>query len=204
MAEPPTYLVTKPSGRVQVSDVLADGSLGDAMTFAVDHPDKAAIARYRTTWAQSGVWAPVLERREMMIEFFDPAGFLSPTDLAAARSLIAADLPHQGVDPPPGIARRDVQQRVLLRSGIWRDALAFGTVALLVNSLRWAPAALTFRRERRRRAGLCIFCGYPLAGLDTRVCPECGEPLPSPAARANVECPARKGRHRLHERDRRG
>ena len=31
------------------------------------------------------------------------------------------------------------------------------------------------RRWRRRRKGLCIRCGYNLAGNVSRVCPECGE-----------------------------
>lgn len=34
------------------------------------------------------------------------------------------------------------------------------------------------RRERRRRRGLCITCGYNLTGNTTGVCPECGTKRP--------------------------
>ncbi len=35
------------------------------------------------------------------------------------------------------------------------------------------------RRRRRRRAGLCIKCGYDLTGNESGVCPECGRPWDS-------------------------
>jgi hypothetical protein len=33
------------------------------------------------------------------------------------------------------------------------------------------------RRARRTRTGLCVSCGYSLAGNTSGVCPECGTPV---------------------------
>ncbi len=55
-------------------------------------------------------------------------------------------------------------------SGIVGNSLvgAMGIWALVVF-----PAAV--RRARRRRRGLCVACGYDLAGAASAVCPECGQ-----------------------------
>ena len=44
--------------------------------------------------------------------------------------------------------------------------------ALLVTTVLWSRDTI---KRRRRRAGLCLKCGYDLRGLDvTASCPECG------------------------------
>ena len=44
--------------------------------------------------------------------------------------------------------------------------------ALLDASFR----VISYRRERRRTEGYCAECGYCLAGNESGICPECGEP----------------------------
>lgn len=69
----------------------------------------------------------------------------------------------------------------------------FGLMALLVVDKGWiglagylvagvagAPGLLALppwldRRARRRQAGLCEACGYPLVGIRDARCPECGQ-----------------------------
>ena len=62
-------------------------------------------------------------------------------------------------------------------------AIAFRAAgqAALVFALILAPVALlvlfeipNLRRDRRRRHGQCIECGYDLTGNVSGVCPECG------------------------------
>lgn len=36
--------------------------------------------------------------------------------------------------------------------------------------------------KRRKKGGLCLHCGYNLAGNVSGKCPECGTPVPSPVA----------------------
>lgn len=44
------------------------------------------------------------------------------------------------------------------------------------------PAFVLWRRRRRYPAGGCPGCGYPVAGLTTDRCPECGNTVTAPAA----------------------
>ena len=39
----------------------------------------------------------------------------------------------------------------------------------------WSLWLVRGRRKLRRRVGCCYECGYSLAGLESEVCPECGE-----------------------------
>lgn len=48
----------------------------------------------------------------------------------------------------------------------------------LILALYFLPA---YRRRRRRRLGLCAFCGYDLRGLVDPRCPECGQEFERPS-----------------------
>lgn len=59
----------------------------------------------------------------------------------------------------------------------WFPILCFGAYPV-ISLLRSIPG---WRRNRRRRRGLCVKCAYNLTGNTTGVCPECGtkcEPKP--------------------------
>jgi hypothetical protein len=57
----------------------------------------------------------------------------------------------------------------LLPFGALLNVLFFGSLAWLVVTV-----PLVLRDLRRARRGLCIACAYPLSGLPSPVCPECG------------------------------
>lgn len=66
---------------------------------------------------------------------------------------------------PPGVALR------MLR----HPAVAIVVLANVLALLYWIVQACCLWRDRRRRAaGLCIRCGYPLRGNVSGRCPECG------------------------------
>ena len=43
------------------------------------------------------------------------------------------------------------------------------------------PAALAWYRRKRTLPGCCLICGYNLTGNLSRICPECGVPIPEEA-----------------------
>ncbi|HEY7117104.1 MAG TPA: hypothetical protein VH475_10980 [Tepidisphaeraceae bacterium] len=61
----------------------------------------------------------------------------------------------------------------------WNLVLPFWALAVLTLALPVARGLRQRRAHRRRRArerlGLCLACGYSLAGNVSGVCPECGE-----------------------------
>jgi hypothetical protein len=79
--------------------------------------------------------------------------------------------------PFSGELRGGIEFRVLGRGvtlptlihgpGFALDTAFYGTLAFLLWS---APGFV--RRQRRRRRGLCVGCGYELKGMQK--CPECG------------------------------
>ena len=61
--------------------------------------------------------------------------------------------------------------------GIWtviQFPFCLTTVVLLAYPI-FALIRGPLRRHRRRKKGLCVACGYNLAGNESGVCPECGE-----------------------------
>lgn len=53
------------------------------------------------------------------------------------------------------------------------DIMAFAGIALTLVGA-W-PFFRQYQRRRRVRDGKCLHCGYAIAGLTTRQCPECGK-----------------------------
>ncbi|MGD8450791.1 MAG: hypothetical protein PVJ57_03135 [Phycisphaerae bacterium] len=55
--------------------------------------------------------------------------------------------------------------------------VAAGVLGFIAALLLIGPAWRLLRRWRRRRASLCVVCGYPRHGLAAQRCPECGTPF---------------------------
>ncbi len=79
---------------------------------------------------------------------------------------------------------RQIEDRPWLRSHLYRPP--FGATRGALDIPIWVLAMLLaayptialircpLRRNRRRRRGLCVTCGYNLTGNESGVCPECG------------------------------
>lgn len=98
-------------------------------------------------------------------------------------------------DAPGGLTARQWRVPGVCRGNVvclnLKSMTGAGSVIMItsVHVRLWAPALLlllypTFtiirssaRRNRRRRKGLCINCGYNLTGNLTGVCPECGRQI---------------------------
>lgn len=63
---------------------------------------------------------------------------------------------------------------------LWLPVVLFGALPA-ARAVRWA---VRYPRERRRRRGLCIYCGYDLCATTTGRCPECGKSVTTPATAA--------------------
>ncbi len=59
-------------------------------------------------------------------------------------------------------------------AGLGHMALGFAVLAQAI--MRAVSLRSDYRRQRRRKEGRCLDCGYDLAGNVSGVCPECGTP----------------------------
>jgi hypothetical protein len=72
--------------------------------------------------------------------------------------------------PWQGPFNRDLKKEAMASVSVRLWLLAVALAAYPIVSLIRGPV----RRHHRRRRGLCVRCGYNLAGNTTGVCPECG------------------------------
>jgi hypothetical protein len=70
------------------------------------------------------------------------------------------------------------EERWLAGRGAWVPYWLLVAATGLLPALRFPGAFTRFRREKRRRRGQCLGCGFDLRASPDR-CPECGRPVPT-------------------------
>lgn len=184
--------ITTAHGR-QVRAAVYRANAGLHIRFEFD-PDDAAISGasrvdgvilFEGIVRRTGVWAPTRESSELRLL---EAGNLTAAEQAEILPAMAA-----AFDRDPDAADIYRRSAALSRAGVWMSSrvLYRGYIhnALSAIAAVWLAAALPLtirdrvrsaRARRRAAAGQCQKCGFDLAGLDGRPCPECGHKIQLP------------------------
>lgn len=119
-----------------------------------------------------GTWlAPMWTASEPLLEFTnspDTASRRAQTEQLVLPTLAITPTAAAGLWVAP-------QPRRMLPDGVYYNAilLAFGMIA--VYSMRWTWEGVVWPWQwKRLRQGVCVKCGYSLAGISGVQCPECG------------------------------
>lgn len=145
------------------------------------------LADHREAVSVSGFWGLTSSRLVSAIYLLNPQSETRPITPEIERDARAALITW--LVRSRGLPERDARQ--LAAGNIYRDsprwrgyahnALTLAGLAAFALSLTWIPRETIGRvRSRRRARGLCVHCRYPVRGLDTPLCPECGRPIPPP------------------------
>lgn len=144
------------------------------------------LADYRESTSETGFWALTRRRTIGAVYILNPQAESRPItpelEARARAALVDWLVANRGLPAADAAQLRtaNIVREQILWPGYLRDALTLIALVLLPASLAWIPQTLTARtRARRRAAGLCIYCKYPIRGLDTPLCPECGRAIPT-------------------------
>jgi len=147
--------------------------------------DWMLLADYRETPSVSGFWGLTGRRLVSAIYLVNPQSEMRPitpeVEREARAALIDWLITARGLPEPEARQLRagNIVRASILWPGFLHNALTLAALALFLLSLTWIPRdTLGLIRSRRRARGLCTHCRYPVRGLDTPVCPECGRPIP--------------------------
>jgi hypothetical protein len=144
--------------------------------------DLASAVTFRPSDTASGFWAVTRLQRERRV---DVDRSLPSADQTSMRTAFVHTIVQFVFPMTPREESRLEQENFTETCVVW-SGYVHNAAAILM--LAWLPFAChgtwRFARDlgpnRRRRRGLCVACGYDLAGVRER-CPECGtEGLPAP------------------------
>lgn len=130
-------------------------------------------------WSQAReVYAPGVPLETVLIE----SAFGWPARMGGMRGMALPPLDEQG---KPVLRQTSIGPVLDLRPAelhfwVWWPGVVFNIfVGPLALAAAWIGIRflVEIRRTWRRSRGLCANCGYPVAGLATDVCPECGREL---------------------------
>gem|GEM_PF-1716356 len=149
------------------------------------HPRRLAQLFVAHGADRAGFWALTRERATdvVVLSPMEPGAFDD-----AAITQVRALLRDAGLPVAPAGGQDESRTRILW-TGYLHNAAALLALAAFILSLGWLPrlpAACRARRARRRLArGRCPRCRYPLAGLESNQCPECGQQWGNDGAEAD-------------------
>jgi len=110
----------------------------------------------------------------------------TPSDEREARALLAAW--SSAAPGRPVVLGPDVRVAVSPLRVMWNIAMALMILIVPLAALRWTIErfAVVYQDalHNRLRRGLCSKCKYPIAGLQSESCPECGSFVPRQAIAA--------------------
>ena len=151
-----------------------------ARLYSGDDADVMTI-RYAPVDHAEGFWAITRLHRCHRFETTGGAGFTAD-ERRQARLVFFDEVVRPFSGLPAETLRRlpkeDVMEDPIVWTGYLHDLGSLGLGAWFIVSLAWVPRIPVWWRERRarrrERRGLCVACGYSLAGLAEGRCPECG------------------------------
>jgi hypothetical protein len=157
-----------------------DGSREGVVGTITSHRGRLEASAVRFTDHNSG-----------LLDFYSDWGFGGLFGMAETYPL--ADLPAaESAFAVESIARDVVtantgrgELRVLAVAGGGKVRVPHWLVAPVAGVPGFLAVRALRRRRRRARTGLCVHCGYDLRASEGR-CPECGAPIPAPAAAAGA------------------
>ena len=74
----------------------------------------------------------------------------------------------------PSVKWSLVGRSLRIPRGVWWPGVALNTLVGIAVIVVVCEGTRKLRAWNRKRSGLCLACGYELAGLSHRACPECG------------------------------
>lgn len=137
--------------------------------------------------AGGGLYRRILrEEWSLSISRLSPQAGPPASDVPAWRRITIHALTASGIfgNPPASLAasaaggpitvHHPLTALPIVLSQLRRDSRWITAILLLASISSILTARLATRAARRARRGTCPSCGYPLAGLPTPTCPECG------------------------------
>jgi hypothetical protein len=137
--------------------------------------------RYEAFEPVQGFWAPTRRGVTERVTVLPISGRPPPEILCAVRAEAIKALGRKWMRDVSHLTFADRTTSTIRTDGyVYNISTVLGVGALILSlgwvrpTWRWIRSRRTHRRERR---GLCPGCGYSIAGLTARECPECGTNL---------------------------
>lgn len=146
----------------------------------IQQPDSMVQVAVHTFESHSGFWAPTRFEQSWHLDWIWMGEPWTPEDQARGARALAEYLVHRrGWEPQWAVLAQDSgsQRRFMLR-GYIANALTIVLLLTFLTSLAWLPCIPHWLRAANRRARhrpwKCRACGYDMRGLESDICPECG------------------------------
>lgn len=180
----PSALIARTSAGLEVFDREAALVTQEPRLLAAEW---MLLGDFREVSSTSGFWGLTTRRLTSAVHLLNPQSEtrpISPAIEAEARAaLIDWLIAHRGLPAADAARLRpgNTYRVVPLWPGYLHNALSLTALTLFGLSLTWIPRQTIGRiRDRRRALGLCMYCRYPVRGLESPLCPECGRAIPPP------------------------